>query len=468
MNERNLKYIRPHNSRRAIRLADDKLASKRLLKQTGIKAPRFYGVIADVKDFEQFDWDKLPRSFVLKPNLGFGGGGIVILRSKLKKKQFSRTSLKRREWTKSDGSIITFDDLKAHVLDIIDGTFSLSGVPDIALFERKIVRHVAFRGMSRRGVPDIRLIVYNKVPVMAMLRLPTERSKGRANLFQGAIGVGVDAATGVTTHAIIKAPYRQIIEKHPDSKKDLVGFQIPFWDEILTMSIEAQIATNIGFLGIDIAIDNKYGPEVLELNARPGLEIQVANLEGLGKRLERVDGLKIQTVDKGVNVAKELFGGDIARRVEEVSGKKVLGTAERVKVLNKKGTRKFPVEAKIDTGADSTSISVELAKKLGYKDLVKAMDNRQLDLSLSDKEALRAAKKAKQELKKEYKDLVDVTFIRSGNGLTLRPCVNLTFYISGEKRIAMVNMTEREGLKYSMIVGKNDLKNFLVDPQTGK
>ena len=39
---------------------------------------------------------------------------------------------------------------------------------------------------------------------MAMLRLPTKASGGRANLHQGAIGAGVDLVTGVTHHAVLK------------------------------------------------------------------------------------------------------------------------------------------------------------------------------------------------------------------------------------------------------------------------
>ncbi|HBZ98517.1 MAG TPA: alpha-L-glutamate ligase-like protein, partial [Pseudomonas sp.] len=40
-------------------------------------------------------------------------------------------------------------------------------------------------------VPDIRIIVLMGYPIMAMLRLPTRQSGGKANLHQGAIGVGV-------------------------------------------------------------------------------------------------------------------------------------------------------------------------------------------------------------------------------------------------------------------------------------
>ena len=53
-------------------------------------------------------------------------------------------------------------------------------------------------------------------------------------------------------------------------------------------------------MGADIAIDRDHGPVFLELNARPGLSIQIANLDGLLGRLQRVEGLKIKTAEKGV------------------------------------------------------------------------------------------------------------------------------------------------------------------------
>jgi glutathione synthase/RimK-type ligase-like ATP-grasp enzyme len=47
--------------------------------------------------------------------------------------------------------------------------------------------------------------------------------------------------------------------------------------------------TGLGFLGVDMVIDQKRGPLLLELNARPGLQIQVANQKGLLKRLDLID-----------------------------------------------------------------------------------------------------------------------------------------------------------------------------------
>jgi len=464
MNERNLHYIRPYNKKKSIRLADDKLASKELLIKTGISTPKLYGVLRTIKDFEDFDWRKLPANFVIKPNRGFGGEGIVLLRRSKKKEEFLRLSLQEREWFTNSGEIWGFEKLKSHVLDILDGSFSLQGLPDTAFIERKLITHPIFQNYTKKGIPDIRVIVFNKVPVMSMMRLPTEKSQGKANITQGAIAVGIDMSSGVTTTAMTKYPVRKIIDIHPDTNQKLSNFSIPDWDKILEMSVEAQVASSLGYLGVDIAIDKKHGPEILELNARPGLDIQIANLEGLAGRLKRIKGLKVKSIAHGIRIAKDLFGGDVERRVEKISNKEVIGSIERVKLFNKKGDKKIEVEAKIDTGADSTSIDIELAKKMGYGNILKFINKYRLDSLLNEKEADKLAERVKKDLNEaKISELVDVVCVRSSHGLTLRPYIKLNFILSGIKIFSKANIVERGFLKYKMIVGKNDLKKFLVD-----
>jgi len=463
MNERNLSFVRPYNKKNATKLADNKLATKELLAKTGIPTPKLYGVIRSVKDWGEFDGKKLPANFVIKPNRGFGGEGILILRRSVKKEKFLKLPLGKREWVTGGGDILTYDQLQSHILDILDGSFSLQGLSDTAFIERRLTTHPIFKGYTKKGIPDIRIIVFNKVPVMAMLRLPTERSRGRANIAQGALGVGLDIDSGLTTTAMMKIPRRRMIERHPDTGQELAGLEIPDWDRILEMSIEVQIASGLGFLGVDIAIDKRHGPEILELNARSGLDIQVANLEGLAARLKRVKGLKVKSVERGVRIAKDLFGGDVERRVEEVSKREVIGSVEKVQFLDKEGQKKAEALAKIDTGADSTSIDQSLARKLGYGDILDLMETYELDPNLTDREAEREARNLADKLGQKDKRIVKVTYVRSAHGLTLRPYIKLRFNLSGIKIYSRVNITERGLLKYKMIVGKRDLKKFLVD-----
>ncbi len=217
------------------------------------------------------------------------------------------------------------------------------------------------------------MIVFNSVPVMAMLRLPTKNSEGKANLQQGAIGVGIDLARGTTTSAIFGKSH--LIEYVPDTRLLLSGLKIPHWKEVLQLAVEAQQISGLGFLGADIAIDRERGPVIIELNARPGLSIQLANVSGLKERLERVRGLKIKTVERGMRVGMNLFGGEIEEEIEGLSGKKLIGSVEKVTFIGKDG-KEIEVEAKIDTGADSTAIDRELAFQLGFEETVREFERR--------------------------------------------------------------------------------------------
>jgi len=417
MNARNLAYIRPSNSKGAVRLADNKLLAKKMLKSAKIPVPKTYGIIKNILDLEKFDWSKLPASFVLKPNRGLGGEGILVI--------FGRK--KNGNWVKADRSEISLDFLKSHIMNILEGNYSLFNIPDMAFFEERIKILRLFKPYAYKGIPDIRIIVYNKVPVMSMLRLPTRESGGRANLHQGGIGVGIDMGAGITTTAVVKSPHDKIIECVPGTRMVLSGIKIPFWSHILELAIHAQIISNLGYLGADIMIDREKGPVFLELNARPGLSIQVANLAPLKERLERLKGLNIKTEKRGVNLAKNLFGGEIEEEIEETSGKKVIGINEPIEIIDHHGI-KHPMLAKIDTGAFRTTICKSLAEKFGIEKLV-------------------AFKKVKSAL-----------------GVDKRPIINLSFVLDNKLVSTKAFVADREKLKYDIIIGRRDLGNFLIDP----
>lgn len=452
MNSRNLEYIRPFNLRRAKRIADDKILSKKILKKADIPVPKLLAKISNREELESFDWNSLPESFALKPNRGFGGEGIVVVYGKSKKKNDA--------WIKADRSYITTSDLKTHIQNILDGSFSLSGTPDVAFFEERLQLLKLFKPYAFRGIPDIRVIVFNKVPVMAMLRLPTQESHGKANLQQGAIGAGIDMATGITTSAI--SGKNTFIEKLPESRLVLSGIKIPYWKDVLVLAVRAQETSGLGFLGADIAIDKERGPVILELNARPGLSIQLANLSGLKRRLERVAGLKIKTIEKGVRVGMDLFGGEIEEEVEEISGKKIIGTVEKVRLIGKDG-KDVEMKAKIDTGAYSTSIDTELAKELGFEDMLNCFNS----LDLPKNFPRENAKAIEEDLRKKYlgthPDLADISIVYSSHGASIRPKVKLNIFLDQVEIPTTVNITKREELKRGIIIGRRNLSKFLID-----
>jgi len=453
MNSRNLTYIRPHNLKKVKRLADDKIRSKHMLKKAGVPVPRLIAQISSRRTLENFDWSILPPSFVIKPNRGLGGEGIIVV--------YGRRKGIDDVWIKQNGKTITKDDLKTHISHILDGEYSLSNIPDTAFFEERLKLSKTFRPYAYKGIPDIRVIIYNKVPVMAMLRLPTKESGGKANLQQGGIGVGIDMARGTTTTAV--QGKSKVIEYVPGTRLLLSGIKIPHWDEMLTLAIKAQEASGLGFLGADIAIDRDNGPVFLELNARPGLSIQVANMAGLKERLERVEGLKIKSILRGVTVGKNLFGGEIEEDVEGMSGKRVIGSIEKIKITGK-NEKTIETEAKIDTGAYSTSIDTELAKSLGFGHVINEFNKIDLtEFGEITQKGMGIGKKIEKKYLNTIPDLEDISVTWSSTGVTIRPIIKTKFIMDKKTISAKMNIVDRSDLKYDMIIGKRNLHQFLVD-----
>jgi alpha-L-glutamate ligase-like protein len=459
MNARNLQFIRPNNLRRAKRLADDKLLSKKFLHKADLPVPNLIAKIKSADELENFDWNILPESFVLKPNRGFGGEGILVVYGKKKPARIASQSDAdgnlENTWIKADGSLISVEDIQTHITNIIDGSYSRSGVPDIAFFEERLKLLKLFKPYAFKGIPDIRIIVYNKVPMMAMLRLPTRESDGKANLQQGGVGVGIDMASGVTTTAVFHK--NTIIEYLPGTRLVLSGIRIPYWKNILGLAVRAQEVSGLGFLGADIALDRDRGPVFLELNARPGLSIQIANLDGLLGRLQRVEGLKIKTAEKGVAVGMNLFGGEIEEEIEDISGKKIIGLVEKIKLIGKEG-QEIEVEAKIDTGAGLSSIDTGLARQLGFEKTVEEYEK----LGLDYEKIKNMSKSEREKLFADIPDLADTAIIHSSHGTTHRPMIKIDISMDNFIVPAKVSIINRSNLKYPVILGRKNLRKFLI------
>jgi alpha-L-glutamate ligase-like protein len=193
-----------------------------------------------------------------------------------------------------------------HISRILTGVYSLGGHPDNALIERRVRFDPIFEGVSYLGVPDIRIIVFLGVPVMAMVRLPTRESDGKANLHQGAVGSGIDFATGMTLHGVW---HNRLVEEHPDTGNPVPGIRIPRWMELLNIASRCYELTGLGYIGVDIVLDRDDGPLLLELNARPGLNIQMANRTGLLPRLQAIEqyGGGLKSIEERVAFAVERF-----------------------------------------------------------------------------------------------------------------------------------------------------------------
>jgi len=296
INARNIQFTQGENPRRLYPLVDDKLKTKALCQNAGIKvadvlgkAERHGDVVRFIEDLEETD------DFVLKPAMGAMGNGIMVLHEATES-----------GWVASGDRAVTREEVAYHAKDIISGLYALGGQQDVAYAEERLRLHPDFEPISCDGVPDIRVVVYRGVPVMAMTRLPTKRSSGRANLHHGAVGTGVDLRSGRTSHAIVQ---NVPVDRHPDTGERVVDYPIPHFHEAVRLAVRATDETGLGYVGADVVIDSRYGPVILELNARPGLAIQSANRAGLLPRLTKLRGTPRGDLDSRIELGRSLARG---------------------------------------------------------------------------------------------------------------------------------------------------------------
>ena len=271
INNRNLGYVYPSNKRTDFPLANNKLLTKDYLRKVAVPVPEtfysyswFYEMMTLESDLAGLE------NFVIKPANGSGGQGIVVI-----------TRRDKSSWYSAGGQAYSLEDIKKHISDIIFGVFN-HDMSDSAIIEQRIEQHEMLNAICELGLSDIRVLLYQNRPVMAMVRVPTKSSDGKANLHQGAIAMGLDLETGITTHAVADGV---AIDKHPDTQQSLLGLKIPFWNEVIEMSIVAAESAPLKYLGVDIAI-TEQGVLMIEINARPGIEIQNVNNFPLRKALE--------------------------------------------------------------------------------------------------------------------------------------------------------------------------------------
>ena len=415
MNARNHQFQARYNRRQGKIVANSKLLTKAALKKKRLPVPKLYRVFRKEEDIERYDFTRLPESFVVKPSRGLGGEGILVI---------DRGGMFAGQWILTDGRALSVGDLQLHLSDIILGKYSLHGFADFAFMEERIPVHPKFSKISYQGTPDVGILVFNRVPVMAFLRLPTQESGGKANMFMGAIACGIDIATGTTVHAV---KHTHSVRFFPETRQRLVGVEVPDWDEMLEIALDTAREVGLGYCRVDLAAHPKRGPVVLEINAQPGLKIQLANMQPLKRRLLRVEGLVVKSRRQGIEIGKALFADSRVELPHAKEGPQI-GTFEDVKVMSLLGD-KAVVKAKIDTGAFRTSIDRELARKLG--------------------------------LLETGNQLWKLDF-RSSFGKEERQIVNMTFYLKGRKIKTTASVADRSEMKRPMIIGRRDLRPFTL------
>ncbi len=286
INSRNASFVLQYNQRKYYPLVDNKVLTKERALKAGINVPEKYEVIRTEKEIRRMHKLLEERSdFVIKPAQGAAGEGIMIIADRFE-----------GHYKTVSGRLVSYYDIEFQISNILTGMYSLAGARDEALIEYRVTPDPLFKRISYEGVPDIRIIVLMGYPIMAMVRLPTRQSGGKANLHQGAIGVGVNLATGITLEG---SWLNSKISRHPDTYNEVAGVQLPDWDNFMYLASKCYELCNLGYIGVDLVLDKDRGPLMLELNARPGLNIQISNNAGLEKRANIVEARLAELARKG-------------------------------------------------------------------------------------------------------------------------------------------------------------------------
>ena len=279
INRRVGEFILPYNPRKHFPKVDNKILTFIMAQEQNIAQPDIYFTVSTAGQLKSI-YKRLKdlETFVIKPSRGAMGNGILLIND------VQIISDKDIIFQTSRGEM-TLKDLSYHISDILSGMYSLNGQPDQVIIQEKLSIHPALNEYAYKGIPDIRVIVFKGYPVMAMIRLPTKESRGRANLHQGAVGCGINLKTGQITGSVCQDKW---ITTHPDTGHLLEKLVIPFWDEVLELSSRCYEITSMGYIGVDLVLDEFKGPLLLEINARPGLSIQIANKAGLKPCLDSI------------------------------------------------------------------------------------------------------------------------------------------------------------------------------------
>lgn len=274
MNFRNAELIEKYNTVESKKIVDDKVLTKQILEPYDIPTTTMLGVIESTEESKiNTILNELKPPFVLKPANGYAGKGIIIIESE---ENGIYTDIKNKEWKRTA--------LVEIIQEMVKGTFSLNAEEesgDTAMIEEKLIPPVFFTDLAEKGLPDIRVIYFHDIAIGAMIRIPTEKSDGKANLSLGAFAGDIDLETGE-----IKGVYNKF-GKSVDHIS--IGNIMPQWENLLEVGRKAVEASGLGYAGADIVYDQEKGPIIMELNARPGLMIQNITGINLRKKIDEIE-----------------------------------------------------------------------------------------------------------------------------------------------------------------------------------
>lgn len=216
----------------------------------------FYYPDLGVSELEEFL--KKHKKFIVKPVDGLGGTGVRIEESKnIKNPSRYRDQLFKKE----------------------------------LFLEEFIVQHKTWAKLCPESVNTIRVMtsISNGEPKIFFAAARVGNGKSVAdNFHQGGMGVLVDYEKGILVGKAIDKELNEYVV-HPATEVKFDGFEIPYWEEIVSMCLEAAtVEETVHVIGWDVAITEK-GPMIIEGNNGPGFDlVQVLEQHGTKYMLEEI------------------------------------------------------------------------------------------------------------------------------------------------------------------------------------
>jgi len=139
--------------------------------------------------------------------------------------------------------------------------------------------------------------------------------------------------------------------------------------------------------------------------------------------------------------------------------KQIIGVIEKIIIAGSNGKKK-EVFARIDTGADYSSIDKTIARKIGYSETINEFHDK---LIKCGKKIFEMKRVDKEEYFSGIPFFKTCFKIKSVHGFSYRPVVNILVNIKGMEIKTKATIIDRSQLKYPVIIGRKDLSGFLVN-----
>ncbi|MDD4706269.1 MAG: sugar-transfer associated ATP-grasp domain-containing protein [Bacilli bacterium] len=233
---KNNKIIKKYNEKSAFYKLDNKLEFNKIFKDY-IKRDYLFINKNNYKVFQQFV--KKHKQFIVKPLDGEGGYGIQKI------------------------NITNKTDLKKIFNDLLNN--------NQVLIEEYIDQHKKIAELYSNSVNTLRLFTFYDGNNTYILNSVFKLGNGGVidNFSSGGMYTFVDENGKIIVPAIDQND--NIYYIHPITKKDILGFTIPMYEEACQLVKEAaMLVPEIKYIGWDVAITNK-GPLIIEGNSFPGV-----------------------------------------------------------------------------------------------------------------------------------------------------------------------------------------------------